>query len=141
MPAVSIRSAKLQQSGKGWPPRRRAQQAANARRTRPWTRSTGPRTAEGKARSSLNALKNGAYARAAKAAKGFLWQQKRFLSALNIALRLHAKQLTPFMESPNFLDGESPLTHDAPFRTERGDRCRVKRVKNPQETRFSLVIA
>ena len=39
----------------GWTPERRARQAAQILTWRPWSRSTGPRTAEGKARSSRNA--------------------------------------------------------------------------------------
>lgn len=39
----------------GWTPERRAKQAENIRRWKPWKKSTGPRTLEGKARSSRNA--------------------------------------------------------------------------------------
>lgn len=38
-----------------WTPERRAKQAENIRRWKPWKKSTGPRTPEGKARSSRNA--------------------------------------------------------------------------------------
>ena len=41
----------------GWTPERRARQAELIRSWRPWERSTGPRTAEGKARASLNAYR------------------------------------------------------------------------------------
>lgn len=41
----------------GWTPERRARQAALIRTWKPWERSTGARTAEGKARSSRNADK------------------------------------------------------------------------------------
>lgn len=40
-----------------WTPERRAAQAERIRQTKPWTASTGPRTAEGKASSSRNAYK------------------------------------------------------------------------------------
>jgi len=43
----------------GWTPERRARQAALIRRWKPWARSTGPRTREGKARTSRNAYKGG----------------------------------------------------------------------------------
>lgn len=43
----------------GWTPERRARQAEQIRAWQPWTRSTGPRTAEGKARASRNAWKGG----------------------------------------------------------------------------------
>ena len=39
----------------GWTPERRARQAQAIRRWRPWEHSTGPRTAEGRARSARNA--------------------------------------------------------------------------------------
>lgn len=38
-----------------WTPERRARQAEAIRRWKPWKKSTGPRTPEGKARSSRNA--------------------------------------------------------------------------------------
>lgn len=39
---------------RGWTPERRARQAEAIRTWRPWDRSTGPRTAEGKAKSAAN---------------------------------------------------------------------------------------
>ena len=41
----------------GWTPERRARQAQLIRRWRPWEQSTGPKTAESKAKSSRNADK------------------------------------------------------------------------------------
>lgn len=41
----------------GWTPERRARQAELIKAWRPWERSTGPRTAEGKTRAALNAYK------------------------------------------------------------------------------------
>ncbi len=43
----------------GWTAERRAKHAAAIREWKPWSRSTGPRTVAGKARSSLNAYKHG----------------------------------------------------------------------------------
>lgn len=43
----------------GWTPERRARQAELIRNWKPWKRSTGPRTEEGKARTSRNAFKGG----------------------------------------------------------------------------------
>ncbi len=43
----------------GWTPQRRARQAAAIRRWRPWEKSTGPKSAEGKARSARRGFKGG----------------------------------------------------------------------------------
>ena len=43
----------------GWTPERRLQQAAAIRRWQPWSQSTGPRTASGKAKVARNADKSG----------------------------------------------------------------------------------
>ena len=45
--------------GNGWTPERRAQQSAAIRQWRPWERSTGPKTPEGKARSAMRGFKGG----------------------------------------------------------------------------------
>lgn len=45
----------------GWSPERRAAQAEAIRRWSPWRQSTGPRSAEGKVRSSKNAGKGGVW--------------------------------------------------------------------------------
>ena len=45
----------------GWTPERRARQAALIRTWRPWEKSTGPRTAEGKATAARNGDKGGAW--------------------------------------------------------------------------------
>ena len=43
----------------GWSPEQRARQAAAIRHWKPWERSPGPQTADGKARASRNADKGG----------------------------------------------------------------------------------
>ena len=48
----------------GWSPERRAKQAELIRSNKPWLKSTGPRTAGGKARTASNALKHGFRSRA-----------------------------------------------------------------------------
>ena len=46
-------------AARNWTPEQRQQQAERIRAWSPWERSTGPRTAEGKARASRNAWKGG----------------------------------------------------------------------------------
>ena len=43
----------------GWTPERRARQAELIRHWQPWTGSTGPRTAEGKAKAAMNRYRGG----------------------------------------------------------------------------------
>jgi len=43
-----------------WTPEARARQAERIRERKPWLKSTGPRTDEGKSISRMNALKSGA---------------------------------------------------------------------------------
>ena len=43
----------------GWTAERRARQAALIKTWKPWSRSTGPRTPEGKATASMNAFTGG----------------------------------------------------------------------------------
>lgn len=45
--------------GNGWTPERRQRQAAAIKQWKPWVRSTGPRTEEGKALASRNGWKGG----------------------------------------------------------------------------------
>ena len=71
--------------GNGWTPERRARQAALIRTWKPWERSTGPRTDEGKARTARNGDKGGTWKierdelRALKETVGDLLRQQRDL--------------------------------------------------------------
>ena len=66
--AIAERAAEIAQAGgdqteqtrsRSWTPERSARQAEVIRRCEPWNKSTGPKTAEGKAASSRNAYKGG----------------------------------------------------------------------------------
>ena len=47
-------------SKNGWTPERRARQSEAIKRWKPWEKSTGAKTAEGKEKSKMNAWKHGA---------------------------------------------------------------------------------
>jgi len=49
-----------------WTPERRAKQAELIRQLKPWEKSTGPRTAKGKAKASRNSRKHGMRSQPAK---------------------------------------------------------------------------
>lgn len=65
-----------------WTPEERARQADIARKNKPWEKSTGPKTADGKARVRKNALKSGAHSEEMEALRRWLRWQKRFLKAV-----------------------------------------------------------
>ena len=68
--------------GNGWTPERRARQAELIRTWKPWQQSTGPRTAEGKARAAARGDKSGQ------------WRKQRELTkALNELLRTQRESL------------------------------------------------
>lgn len=63
----------------GWTPARQDAQRDAIRRWRPWQKSTGPKTANGKAVSAGNALKHGTHTQAARAERRAL---RKLLAAL-----------------------------------------------------------
>ncbi len=62
----------------GWTPERRARQAALIRTWRPWEKSTGPRSDEGKARTARNGFKGGSWC-----------EMREMTKAVNALLRKH----------------------------------------------------
>lgn len=67
----------------GWTPERKARQAELIRIWKPWLRSTGPRTDEGKARAARNAFKNGSYRQIRRLSKTLNEVMNRQRSALS----------------------------------------------------------
>lgn len=89
----------MQAVTKGWPPSRRKAQAENIRRARPWLRSTGPRTAAGKACARMNGLKHGMRSAAMTRLRCLMRRQRLFLRLLDVmparAALATASTLTP----------------------------------------------
>jgi hypothetical protein len=77
----------------GWSVARRAKQAAAIHRWRPWTKSTGPRTVEGKATSAGNAAKPDSIRKELLAMKAELAQVLRLAKKLDAARRRSRRQL------------------------------------------------
>ncbi|HEY8190934.1 MAG TPA: hypothetical protein VIG74_00815, partial [Alphaproteobacteria bacterium] len=75
----------------GWTPERRARQAALIRTWRPWTRSTGPKTAAGKMRTRLNAQTHGFRGARGREFYAAIREQRKLLRAIN--------QLAAFLDS------------------------------------------
>ena len=64
---------------RGWKPERRAAQAARARAQKPWLKSTGPRTEQGRKNSRMNAYKHGMRSECCREIKALLRRQAAFL--------------------------------------------------------------
>src|SRR5690606_36624796 len=67
---------------RGWPPKRRREQAARIRKLKPWLRSTGPRSEAGKAKTRLNAQKHGLRSAELALLRGALKRHRLFLRNL-----------------------------------------------------------
>lgn len=72
----------------GWSPERRARHAAAIQRWKPWEKSTGPRTAAGKARAAQNAAKPWLKADPDRALQRALRAHERYLSDIHACIRL-----------------------------------------------------
>lgn len=93
---ASLPSVKRRRGQSVWTPERRAAAAARARKHQPWKRATGPKTAAGKLRSSLNAWKDGAHCAAAKKLRKALSGHSNFLRRVNAVISRGRRPESPF---------------------------------------------
>ena len=77
----------------GWTPERRLKQSEAIRRWQPWTRSTGPRTPEGKAVSAMNRYSGGRTRDLMREVRKLLRDSDTELKQLEATLR-NAKSMT-----------------------------------------------
>ena len=119
----------------GWTAERRRAQAARLRRSRPWLRSTGPRSAQGKAVSSRNALVHGNRSAAMARVISGLQAQRRFMQVMmaDTRARRHYRLSgnDPAQRPPDF----GPLLCELHRRTMR-DLCGGLRELFPDEVHY-----
>ncbi len=102
-----------------WTPERRARQAARIRIWAPWARSTGPKTATGKAKSARNSYKHGGRARDMRLISRALSAQFRYLRTVNAYISLKKRQSShcanELLERRLYLEGRTTaaLLHHA----------------------------
>lgn len=82
----------MTKSKKGWSRRRRKQQACNARRNKPWTKSTGPKSEAGKRIASMNAWKHGHFSASYKMLRAALQVNKDFLRYASLFAAFEIRQ-------------------------------------------------
>ena len=63
-----------------WSEKRRKEQAARCRQNQPWKHATGPKTAQGKERSSMNAYKHGGLSGTKELVNALLFYNKAFMA-------------------------------------------------------------
>lgn len=76
----------------GWTERRRKQQACAIRRWKPWEKSTGPRTAEGRDAVKNNGLKHGFRSEKMRELCRLLRAQSRFVARIRAYLRENRRE-------------------------------------------------
>ncbi len=77
----------MQRKTRRWTEAQRKERSEQMKARKPWLKSAGPRTAEGKAIVSQNALKSGLYAAEIRGLRKVLAQQKTYIKSLMAHLK------------------------------------------------------
>lgn len=85
-----------------WTEEARRKQAEIQKTRRSWEQSTGPKTDAGKARSRLNAWKDGYHCKPAKDLRAALLRHSQFLKEINAMITME-KRLARLSDSPSLL--------------------------------------
>lgn len=80
---------------KGWPEKRRREQAERCRRSRPWDHATGPKTDAGKDAVKHNAQIHGLRGEAGKRLFALLRAQRLFVQSVRTAMKLDRRRPIP----------------------------------------------
>ncbi len=80
---------------RGWPEKRRREQAERCRLARPWDHATGPRTGAGKDAAKQNALLHGLRGEAGRELGALLRAQRAFVESVRAAIKLDRTRPIP----------------------------------------------
>lgn len=95
---------------RGWPPARRKAQAERIRQQKPWTKSTGSKTDDGKKRAALNAIKKGFYTNVWRAVRMALRAHKDLVKKVNVMLNKTKRENNPAPTTGKILTPQNHAT-------------------------------
>ncbi len=101
---------KRKRGQRSWTAEQREQAASRARRHKPWRYSTGPKTVEGKAKSSKNATTHGLYTGIDLVFRWYMREQAKFIRAVNCYTDTYRKCYLLGLPEPKFAFAFEPYS-------------------------------